>query len=264
MISLTNKASELRRTIFETAVAAGTGHIPGCMSWVEIAVALYYGGVMNFRPSEPEWPARDRFILSKGHAVLTQYAVLADLGFISREELGTFAKRGSRLPCHPSPVTPGIECHTGSLGHGLGIGVGMALSAKLSGVPWRTFVVLGDGECAEGSVWEAAAFASSRQLNNLVAIVDCNHFGATEQLTYQGTPLALRHKFTEFGWDTGYPDGHDFESLIAFLKVPHKRPFALIADTTKGKGIPFMENSAAWHHQNPKGEQIEEARRALA
>lgn len=260
MINLTAKAAELRRTIFETAVTAGTGHIPGCMSWVEIAVALYYGGVMNFRPSEPEWPDRDRFILSKGHAVLTQYAVLADLGFIPREELGTFAKRGSRLPCHPSPATPGIECHTGSLGHGLGIGAGMALSAKLSGAKWRTFVVLGDGECAEGSVWEAMNFAIEHNLKNITIIVDNNNLRATSALAlprfYPQTMLS--------GSSVWHVPGHDIKELHKALAWQADEPLVIVAHTIKGFGIPFMENSADWHHKMPSGDQIEEARRALA
>ena len=260
MSDLALKATELRRTIFETGMRAGTGHIPGCFSWVEIAVALYCGGVLNFRSDEPKWPDRDRFILSKGHACLTLYAILADLGFFPREEMDRYCAPGSTLEGHPSHLTPGIECSTGSLGHGLGIGAGMALSGRIAGKSWRTFVVMGDGECDEGSVWEAAEFASRHRLGRLAAIVDCNGFGATERVDSRNLP----DKFSAFGWDVVIGDGHDVGNVIASFASVTDRPRVLIAKTVKGKGVPFMEDSEKWHHQMPKGEQIEEARRALA
>jgi transketolase len=253
------KAAELRRTIFEAGLKGGGGHIPGCFSWVEIAVALFYGGVLRFDAKNPDWPDRDRFILSKGHACLTLYAVLADLGYFPREELDRFQQDGAMLQGHPDHATPGIEVSTGSLGHGLGIGAGMALDAKLKGASWRTFVLLGDGECQEGSVWEAASFAAKHKLSNLVVIVDSNRLGATERCAED-----LAGQFCAFGWWVRRADGHNISRLQIHLVPVINQPLCVIADTVKGRGVPFMEDSTAWHHQMPKGAQIDEARKALA
>ncbi len=259
-MNLEAKAAELRRTILETALAAGKGHIPPALSWVEIAVALYYGGVLNYGGGDD----RDRFILSKGHGCLTLYAVLQDLGFYSMDVLGQFARNGALLAGHPDTEIPGVECCSGSLGHGLGVAAGMALAAKLSGKAWRTFVVLGDGELNEGSVWEAAMFAGHHRLNNLVAIVDYNKLCSanwTDDVIWGG----WEERFKACGWMVHTCDGHDFRALNTSLgPLALDVPLVLFAKTTKGKGIAFMEGSPAWHHTVPKGDQIEEARRALA
>ncbi|MDE2101414.1 MAG: transketolase [Patescibacteria group bacterium] len=257
-MDLSEKAKEIRRTILETALKAGKGHIPPALSWVEIGVMLYYG-MMKIDPHNPKLPERDRFILSKGHGCLTLYAILADLGFFPKAELDNFCRGGAMLAGHPDTNIPGVEFSTGSLGHGLGVACGMALSAKLDKKPWRTFVLLGDGECQEGSVWEALAFAKQQRLGNLVIIVDNNKLAATQRLSGD-----LLSQLIGYGLWTRDVDGHDLDALKAALTVAPHEPIVVIADTIKGHGIPFMENSVNWHHQIPKGEQIEEARKALA
>ncbi|MDH5700786.1 MAG: transketolase, partial [Nitrospirota bacterium] len=158
------KAASLRRVVLQMALRAGKGHVAPALSWVDIAVTLFYEGYLRVHPNDPQWEERDRFILSKGHGCLTLYAVLADLGFFDLAELETFVKDGSRLAGHPDPNIPGVEVLSGSLGHGLGIGAGLCLGAKLDRRDWKTYVLLGDGECQEGSIWEAAAFASHHRL----------------------------------------------------------------------------------------------------
>lgn len=254
------KAAELRRTILETALRAGKGHIPPALSWVEIAVALYYGGVLNYGGGDE----RDRFILSKGHGCLALYAVLADLGLLSRDELDRFVRPQALLAGHPDTEIPGVDACSGSLGHGLGVGAGMALSARLSGKSWRTFVVLGDGELNEGSVWEAAMFAGHHKLSNLTAIVDRNRL-CSANWTHDVLDLGdLRRKFSAFGWAVEYCGGHDFVQLNDALRAIRDEPKIIIAETVKGRGVPFMEASPSWHHRMPKGDEIERARRALA
>ena len=257
------KAAFLREQILKTALQAGKGHVAPALSWVEIAVTLFYGGHLNFRANEPRWEERDRFILSKGHGCLTLYAMLADLGFIPISELSTFVKDGSRLAGHPDPDIPGVEVLSGSLGHGLGVGAGYCFGARLDQANWKTFVLLGDGECQEGSIWEAAAFASHHRLKNLIAIVDRNRLGATDftEGVLQLEPLADRWK--AFGWEVCTVDGHSFRELAkaftSFRLEQHDRPVVILANTTKGKGLDFMEGAPAWHHRLPTGSQADNA-----
>ncbi len=262
MIDLKAKAAELRCTILETALSAGKGHVPPALSWVEIAVALYYGGVLNYGGGDD----RDRFILSKGHGCLTLYAILQDLRFFGPVDLlSDFAHPGAPLSGHPDTDIPGVDACSGSLGHGLGVGAGMALSAKLSGKSWRTFVVLGDGELCEGSIWEAAMFASHHQLNNLVAIIDRNNLCSANWTSDVTSLEPLGARFRSFGWAWDMADGHDIGALIDSLThTSPTEPTVIIANTTKGKGVPFMEASPAWHHRVPKGDEVEQARKALA
>ena len=266
-VEFENKARSIRLKILETAIKAGKGHVPPAFSWVDIGVALFYGGILRLRPEEPGWPERDRFILSKGHGCLTQYVIMADMGFFPESELDDFAGDGSMLAGHPDTEIPGVDTVSGSLGHGLGVGAGLALGAKMDGSCWNTFVVLGDGECHEGSNWEAAMFAHQHRLNNLVAIVDRNKLGATDftENVVSLEPFALR--WQSFGWDVTSVDGHSFEQLLtAFNTCTQKNsgnPQVIIADTIKGKGVSFMENSPLWHHRLPKGDQIEAALREL-
>jgi transketolase len=264
---LSRKAAELRLAALETALAGKKGHIPPAYSWADVATALFYGGVLRVRPEEPRWAGRDRFILSKGHACLTLYAAMADKGFFPAEELNGFAGAGTLLPGHPDTEIPGIEACSGSLGHGLGLGTGMALAGRLDKAPWRVFVVLGDGECNEGSIWEAAMLAGHQKLHNLVAIVDRNRLGATDFTDNYLTLEPLSERFRAFGWEAVDMDGHDILGLIETLTKARDRtegkPFAVIAHTTKGKGVPFMENSPLWHHRMPKGDEITTARAIL-
>ena len=257
------KAAFLREHIVGTALKAGKGHVAPALSWVEIAVTLFYGGFLNFRANEPHWEGRDRFILSKGHGCLTLYAMLADLGFFPMSELSTFVKGGSRLAGHPDPDIPGVEVLSGSLGHGLGVGAGYCMGARLDQANWKTFVLLGDGECQEGSIWEAAGFASHHRLRNLIAIVDRNRLGASDftEEVLQLEPLAERWK--AFGWEVCEVDGHSFKELaetFTFIRSEkHDRPIVILANTTKGKGLDFREGDPAWHHRLPTGTQAANA-----
>ncbi|MHB8164936.1 MAG: transketolase [Methanoregula sp.] len=256
---LEKKAAEVRLQVLQTALHAGKGHVPPAFSWVEIGIALFYGNVLNQKPSNPKWADRDRFILSKGHGCLTLYSILADLGYFQKSELDTFDGDGSLLGGHPDIAIPGIEALSGSLGHGLGISAGLALAAKIDHHKWKVFTVLGDGECEEGSVWEAAMFASHHKLDNLIAIIDRNKLSATD-FTDNYTSLEPFHlRWQAFGWDVVTVNGHSFNQLIETLLQAKTRstakPLVIIAETTKGKGVSFMENSSSWHHQLPKGEQ---------
>lgn len=258
---LTQKAAEIRLTVLETALKVGKGHVPPAFSWADIAVTLFYGGILNYRVNEPNWKDRDRFILSKGHACLTLYATLADLDFFSKSELDDFAGDGSLLPGHPDIEIPGVDAMSGSLGHGLGTAAGMALAARLDGKKWRAFVVLGDGECHEGSVWEAAMLAGHQKLSNLVAIVDSNKLAATNFTDNIVSLEPLADRWTSFGWDCQSIDGHSIDQILETLSpdrlAAQKKPLAIIANTIKGKGVDFMESSPNWHHQLPKGDQVE-------
>lgn len=256
-MNLEAKGAELRRTILETALKAGKGHIPCALSWVEIAVALYYGGILNYGADEE----RDRFVLSKGHGCLTLYAILADLGLLCGLE--GFGRGGSILAGHPDTGISGIDACSGSLGHGLGVAAGMALSARLSGKSWRTFVVLGDGELNEGSIWEAAMFASHHKLGGLTAIVDYNGL-CSANYTKDVLDGDWPDRFRAFGWNVTSCDGHDLKQLMHHLNMRWDVPTVTFARTVKGKGIGFMEASTSWHHKMPHGDEIEAARKALA
>ena len=251
VLKMEAKALQIRRDIVNSIHKAGKGHIGGAYSIVEILVGLYYGNVLKFDPSKPKWEERDRFILSKGHAGIALYAVLADLGFFPKEELD-FLNKGRLLAEHPDPRIPGIEVVSGSLGHGLSIGAGMALADKFDEKPRKTFVLMGDGECYEGSVWEAAMFASHHQLNNLCGIVDRNGLithGTTESINKLEP---FKDKWLAFGWDVIEIDGHDIKKIVKTMQEFNRKasgnPTLILANTVKGKGVSFMENQASWHH----------------
>jgi len=243
---------------------ANTGHTGGAMSSLDILSVLYYD-VLNVRPNDPKWPERDRFLLSKGHSVEGYLALLADRGFIQKDELRTFSQAGSRLIGHPNNGTPGVEVCTGALGHGLPVGVGMAIAAKRLHKSYRTFVLMGDGEQAEGSVWEAAMAGANYNLDNLFAIIDRNGLqisGPTESV------MALenfRDKWEAFGWEVSEADGNDVGALLHYFHTMSNegKPHCLIAHTIKGKGLPFAENRKEWHHKVPTDEQCVEGCKAL-
>ncbi|MBU0468622.1 MAG: transketolase [Candidatus Omnitrophica bacterium] len=264
---LKEQANRLRKKVLEMAVNAGAGHVAPSFSCMEILVSLYYGGILRVDGKDHNWPDRDRFILSKGHAAPALYAILADLGFFPKSDLDSFAKNGSHLGCHPENSTPGIEAFTGSLGHGLSIGAGLALGAKLDKKDHSTVILMGDGECHEGSVWEAAMFAAQYKLNNLIAIVDHNGLSATGILDQYLSVSPLQKKWEAFGWDSISVQGHSFNELLHVLREnssrERSRPLAIIALTTKGKGVSFMDNSPIWHYRVPLGEQLDIARREL-
>lgn len=259
---LTDRALFVRTETVRLARIAGAGHYTSSFSAAELFVALYYA-TLRFDPRRPEWPDRDRFVLSKGHAAIGLYPVLADVGFFDPAELDTYTRLGSALGDHPDMKRiPGVDFSSGSLGHGLSVAVGMALAARMAGRSYRTWCMLGDGELHEGQVWEAAMSAAHYDLGSLVAIVDRNGLcidGHTDDV--MGIePLA--DKFSAFGWDVRRCDGHDLDDVLdAFAAVPatdSRRPVVLIADTVKGKGVARMEHNPAWHVGNLAGEDYDD------
>ena len=258
----------IRRNGLEMTHLSRGSHIGSVLSVAEI-IAVLYTSVLNVDPDNPKKPDRDRLILSKGHAGSAVYAALAESGFFPVEELKTHYANGSILSGHVSHKgVPGVEVSTGALGHGLGIGVGMALGAHMDGEEWRTYVVLGDGECDEGSVWESALQAAQYGLDRLIAVVDYNHM---QSLTTVEDTLRLEpfeQKWRDFGWNAESVDGHDTEALqAAFGRVTANagtgKPSVLLAHTVKGKGVSFMENNILWHYRTPQGEEYEAALKEL-
>jgi transketolase len=239
--------------------AAASGHPGGSLSAVEVVTALYFGGVLRYDPARPDWPDRDRFILSKGHGVPVQYAAMAEAGYFPVEELNTLRRIDGRLQGHPVLGSlPGIEASTGSLGQGLSIGLGMALAARLDGRGVRVFVMLGDGECQEGQIWEAAMAAGHHRPDNLIAIVDYNKFqldGAIEDIIGL-EPLAA--KWESMGWQVREIDGHDMAAVLEALDWASSAgmPACIIAHTVKGKGVSFMEGDNAYHGVAPSDDEL--------
>ena len=244
--------SKYLRSLVIDGLSAGRGHVGSSLSLIEI-IRVLYDDVLNVRPAEPEWPERDRFILSKGHGCLALYAVLADHGFFPASELKRFCKPGALLGGHVDAHIPGIEASTGALGHGLPIGVGAAIAARMKGRSSRVFVVTGDGELDEGSVWEAAMSASKHHLENLTVIVDYNKLQSYARIE-EVLPLEpLADKWKAFGFAVREIDGHDVTDLReAFAALPFEpgKPNAIIAHTLKGRGISFAELDATWHHKS--------------
>ncbi|MBF0555800.1 MAG: transketolase [Nitrospirae bacterium] len=259
MNHLINKAEAIRRSIFKIICEGGGGHIPASLSIVEILVALYYE-ILNVTPQTISDPGRDRFILSKGHACVSLYAVLADLGFFDKSELDTFGRSGTILGGHPDMLKiPGVEASTGALGHGLPFGTGIAMAGKMDNRDFKVFVVMGDGECQEGSVWEAAMFAAAHRLDNLCAIIDHNRLQAMDTLDNIVPISPLADKWRAFGWHIMEADGHNIKELIdLFSTLPFQtgKPSMIIANTIKGKGVSFMENEPIWHYRMPNGQEM--------
>ena len=250
-------AKELRRDIVRMIFEANSGHPGGSLSELEILVALYHR-VLNHDPHDPAWPDRDRFILSKGHACPGLYAVLASRGYFPREEMWTFRQVDSTLQGHAHPMTPGVEMNSGSLGQGLSFGVGCALAGRIDKKGYKVYVLLGDGECDEGQVWEAAMAASHYRLNNLVALLDRNRI-QNDRFTSQVMELEpLAAKWRAFGWRVIEIDGHDFHQILDALSAARRtrgRPTLILAHTVKGKGISFMENNPEFHGRAPTKEE---------
>ncbi|MFC1558612.1 transketolase [candidate division KSB1 bacterium] len=264
---LNEKAKFIRREAFEMVINAGRGHLGGSLSSTEILTVLYYGGILKYDVKNPDWEERDIFIMSKGHSNNTLYVVLADLGFFPYAELSKYTTDGALLGGHCDIKVPGIEITTGSLGHGLGIAAGITLGNKIDGKENMTFVILGDGECQEGSVWEAAMFASMHKLGRLVAILDRNKIGS-EEFTEKTTGLEpVEDKWKAFGWDVIAIDGHSVDAIYSVLKDIGNRnsekPLMIIAHTIKGKGVFSLENTPKAHHTLPKPEDIPKIRKML-
>ena len=263
---LDGRSLELRRRIGHVLGRGGRGHVGTSLSLVEILRVLY-DKVLRYDAKNPRWPQRDRFLLSKGHGCLALYVMLQEKGFFPEEELWKFCSFDGILGGHPDPKVPGIEVSTGSLGHGLPIGVGMALNAKYEKAPHRVFVVLGDGECDEGSVWEAAMSAAKHKLDNLVVLIDYNKHQSYAS-TYEVLDLEpFSDKWTSFGFNCREVDGHDvaaLERVLASTPFASGKPNAIICHTIKGKGISFAENNLKWHHKSSvKDSDVQELLKAL-
>ncbi|MDR3244149.1 MAG: transketolase [Elusimicrobiota bacterium] len=259
MLSDEEQLKQLRKDIFLTAYAGGIGHIPSAYSIVEILYALYCKGILKYDAKNPYWQDRDRLICSKGHASLAIYAVLSLIGCFPKEELKTFSRPGTRLGGEPNPLEiPYVEASTGSLGHGLSIGVGMALAQKIDKRDCKTYVIIGDGESQEGTIWEAAMSAVKFKLDNLTVILDNNK---VQKMGFVSDIMGIcdwHSKWESFGWEVYEADGHNLESLIKCFNAESKKdkPKIIIADTIKGKGVSIMENAPEWHYKMPNKRQM--------
>ncbi|MEI7027071.1 transketolase [Paenibacillus sp. y28] len=266
LTELKQKAAQIRMDLLNMIYHAKTGHTGSSLSNTDILTALYYN-IMQVDAANPKWADRDRFIASKGHAVESLYCILADKGFFPKEELATFSRFGSRLIGHPNNKVPGVEMNTGALGHGLSIAVGMAKAAKMDGRSYRVYTLMGDGEQAEGSVWEAAMAGAHYKLDNLVGIIDRNKLqisGSTEDV--MGLE-PLEDKWTSFGWNVVAVNGNDLGELCDALEAAKQttgKPTLLMAYTTKGKGVSFAENVPHWHHHVPNDSELTLALQELA
>lgn len=254
-------AKEIRKDIMKTAYKGGSGHIASALSAVEIMVALYFGGILKYDAENPKWEERDKVILSKGHASLVLYSVLKRIGYISQEELDTFCQPGSVLGGEPKlGDIPGVEATTGSLGHGLSFATGIAMANKMDKKDSRVYVILGDGECQEGSVWEAVLSAAHHKLDNLTVILDCNTLQAMDKTEEIVSLSPITDKWKDFGWFVTETDGNNIDCMIDELKADRERkiecPRIIIAHTIKGKGISFMENVPIWHYRMPNSEEM--------
>jgi transketolase len=252
----------LRELSIRMVHGAKASHIGSCLSAADI-LAVLYGGVLRVDPARPDLPTRDRFILSKGHAAAVLYSALAERGFFPRSWLDDYCGDGAHLAGHATHVgVPGVEISTGSLGHGLSVACGMALAGTRDGAPYRVYVMLSDGECDEGSVWEAALFAPQHQLENLIAIVDYNKIQSYGSVAEVLELHPLADKWRAFRWGVREIDGHDHAAIAAALReAPFEpgRPSVVIAHTTKGRGISFMEHQLAWHYKSPTDELLRQA-----
>lgn len=263
LVNYSGLAKAIRQQALKMIHRAKSSHIGTSLSMADL-LAVLYGSVLRVRPTEPNWPDRDRFILSKGHGCVGVYAALAKRGFFPSEWLNDFYQNGSRLAGHITAGVPGVEVSTGSLGHGLSVACGMALAGKRDARPYRVFTLLSDGECDEGSIWEAILFAPQHRLDNLVVIVDYNKIqslGTVEEVLNLD-PFAA--KWESFGWAVREINGHDFAQIEhALNSVPFEsgRPSCIIAHTVKGKGVSFMENKVLWHYRSPDEDEL---RRALS
>ncbi|MEN3005735.1 transketolase [Dehalobacterium formicoaceticum] len=262
--NLEDRAREIRKSIIRMLMEAGSGHPGGSLSAADIFSVLYFHE-MNISPDQLEDPNRDRFVLSKGHAAPVLYATLAEKGFFPKEELATLRKINSKLQGHPDMrKVPGVEISTGSLGQGLSAANGMALAGKIDQAPYRVYGMIGDGECEEGQIWEAAMFAAHYKLDNLTVFLDHNGLQIDGRITDVMSPEPLDEKWRAFGWEVQVIDGHSIPRIIAALDYARSfqgKPSMIIANTIKGKGVSFMEDQCDWHGVAPKPE---EAERALA
>jgi transketolase len=259
MSDIRNTTKRLRKEIFLTAYSRGVGHLASAYSAVEIIYTLYLGGVMKYNAANPDWEGRDYFILSKGHGSLALYSILCEAGFFPKTWMQNFCCPDGILGVEPHTLEiPGVEASTGSLGHGLSIGVGMALALKSDAKPNHVYVLVGDGECQEGSIWEAVMSAAAFNLDNLTMIIDYNHIQKMDFIKNIIGIDNLAEKLSVFGWNTKHVDGHDTEALkSAFSGVwGTGKPRCVMAETVKGKGLSVMENNPAWHWRMPNKKEL--------
>ncbi len=254
------KAWLLRKNILKTAYKTGgkAAHLGGTMSCVEILISIYYSGYVFVPPySSPKWKKRDRVIIGKGHAHIALYHIWNDLGFLSKKALNSYGKNGSILGTQLDRNIKISEYNTGSLGHAIGIANGICIASAYKKLKYGSVVLIGDGECESGSIWESVLNASKEKLNNLIAIVDVNRFSESQTSSIDADKI-LRNKFNSFGWDSCIINGHNFVEIFSSLKnfKKQKKPMAIIANTIKGKGVSFMENNIEWHHKAPNEEQF--------
>lgn len=264
-MNIADIALDIRREIFKMAVHANGGHIAPAYSMTDIVAELYFDGILRYNPKDAEWLGRDYFILSKGHGVLALYAALAMAGYFPMERLATFCKPGSSIGSLAKiGSVPGVEATTGSLGHGLSFAVGIALACKMDKVDNQVYVLLGDGECQEGSVWEALMSAVHHRLDNMVIIIDYNGLQAMDSIEKIMSIDGFAERCKAFGFDADDIDGHDYGAIKkALQKRTGGKPRVVIAHTVKGKGISFMENAPIWHYRIPDEEEMKVALKEL-
>jgi transketolase len=263
--NLIEKSKYVRLKVLEHVEKAGKGHLGGTFSCTDLLVALYYGGIINVNKDNFISNSRDRFLLGKGHACLALFAILVDIGIMPKKILEEYGKDSNLIGGQLDMRIPGSELNTGSLGHAVGIAAGTSLAARLDNLNFKTFAMVGDGECEEGSIWESAMLASKLKLNNIITIVDRNRMGVTSAIEKDDGSGTLEDKFKAFGWKIITVDGHDFESIMPALESIKNQtcPVAIIADTVKGKGVSFMESGIKWHHSVPTEEEFINAKKEL-
>jgi len=253
---LKSKAASNRLKVLDTVIRTKKGHIGGTYSCIDILTVLYYC-VMKYNIDNPDDAARDRLIIGKGHACLGVYNILADLGFISEELLQEYGEDGAFLGAQLDMKIPGVETNTGSLGHAIGIGAGLAIASKMDNLNYKTYVLVGDGECDEGSIWESAMFAAQNKIKNLFIIVDRNRQSVTDFISEEDEVASLEQKFGGCGLRTITVNGHNVQDLLRIFTEEYDEPIVVIADTIKGKGVSFMEAGIKWHHSIPSKEQYD-------
>ena len=267
MVNLSKESLAIKRSIVSMCHKAGSSHVASGLSCADLLAVLYFGGFLRVDPKKPNWEERDYFILSKGHASAALYATLAHAGFFPVAELEKYYQDGSKMPGHPIRGSlPGVEASTGSLGHGLGLGAGMALALHMDGKQNRIFVLMSDGELDEGSVWEAILFAGARKLSNLVAIIDFNKLQSFGRVKEVLDLEPLEDKLRSFGWEVGRVNGNSTDSIAALLSskfLSSKKPKVIIADTIKGHGVSYMQDRLEWHYKSTSQTEYEKAMKEL-
>jgi transketolase len=257
---LKEKSHEIRKNTLEMCIEARKGHVTSCLSCADILVALYYGGILKYNSSDPEWENRDRFILSKGQASPVLYNILADVGFFDKSELNKFNRKNGIFAVHLQKDVPGVEITAGSLGQGFGIAAGLALGAKMNNQLHNVYALLGDGECYEGSIWETAMFASHNRLNNLITIIDRNYLCVTDFTENLISLEPFDKKWESFGFNVIRIDGHSFQEIMRSFKDQKSRvfdrPTVIIADTIKGKGVDCLCYDPLWHGRSPSADML--------